>query len=321
MNRFTSFCLFLAAIPLSAQVSGNYQYNQQQSAQSASRNPATNPVIVNNNEILIEVHGLMNILADNYVAVFNILQVAETPDNADQLMNNRIAQFKQELKKTGLDTGEITVDMLSFVPNYDIQTEKKLFSKTYNEVPAGFELQKNVSVRYRHSAQLDAIVTAAAAAEIYDLVKVDYFIPNVQKSLDTLRTKCLAEIKAKTKAYEAIGFKLDTLKKTMADQFTTVYPQTRYSGYQAFSRPSLNAARKKSGGQSNLNEAPKTTSRFYNPLSYEQYDLVVNPVVTEPVVQLSYSVSVKYFLKEEEKPKNVYYLITPGGDIRPFNPK
>ena len=115
MKRLIPFALLLAYAPLFAQVSGNYQYNQQQSAQSLNRTP-TDAVIVSNNEILIEVNGLMNILADNYVAVFNIQQVAETPDNADQLMNNRIAQFKQELQKTGLNADAISVDMLSFVP-------------------------------------------------------------------------------------------------------------------------------------------------------------------------------------------------------------
>lgn len=298
---------------------GNYQYKSRHLLQP-DRNPASNAIIQNNNEITIEVNGLLNSVADNYVAIFNLVQVAETIESTDRFMSNRIAAFKQKLKDCGIDTSQITIDMLSFVPKYDIQTENRLFSKTYNEIPAGFELQKNVSVRYRKSSKLDDIVSAAANSEIYDLVKVDYFISNGQKSLDSLRQKCLQEIKMKAKTFEIAGFKLDTLKKVISDNFITIYPQTKYYSYQAFSRPSLNAARKKTAAPV-LNEISKTTSRFYNQVDYDQYDIVINPLVTEPVVQLSYTVVVKYFLKQDEKQNNIYYILTPSGEIKQFNPR
>lgn len=260
----------------------------------------------------------MNIVADNYVATFNLVQVGETADNTDALMNTRINSFKQELKRAGIDTNSIKVDMISFVPKYEIQTENKIFSKNYNEVPVGFEMQKNITVLYKKAAKLDDIVTAAAKSEIYDLVKVDYFIPSIQKSLDSLKTKCLQEVKSKVKSYEIIGFRLDTLKKVMADNYMTTYPQTRYFSYQANCHPSLNAVRKKQGV---VNEADKPVSRFYSPQEYDKYDLVINPVVTEPVVQLSYTVKVKYFLQSEKQPKNNYYILSPSGEMRQFNPK
>ncbi|MBC7865230.1 MAG: SIMPL domain-containing protein [Bacteroidia bacterium] len=191
-------------------------------------NSPGNAVVTNNEEISITVNGLMNLVADNYVAIFSIVQVAETIEKADTLMNNRIGTFKQKLRKAGIDVSEIKTDMISFVPKYDIETEQKLFSKVYNEIPAGFELQKNVSVRFKNSDKLDDIMSAAAGSEIFDLVKVDYFIPNIQRSLDSLRKRCLMEYKTKLKDYEMIGFKLDTLKKTFADNFATTYPPNRY---------------------------------------------------------------------------------------------
>jgi uncharacterized protein YggE len=308
--------LLLASITsVQGQVSGNYHYNNS-TAWGSDKSPASNATITNNNEVSLRVNGLMNMLADNYVAVFNLQQVGETAEAANDLMNARLSTFKQRLRNIGVDTSTINVDMLSFVPRYEIQTEKRLFSKTYNEVPAGFELQKNVSVRYRLAAKLDDIVTAAAAGEIYDLVKVDYFIPNTQKSLDSLRAVCLQALKAKVKSFESIGFRLDTQNKVMAENYNTIYPPNRYSTYQAFSRPSLSAATKRSGYQ----EAPKSNSSFYNPVSYDQYDLVINPIITDPVVQMSYSITVKYFMPQEEK-RNSYYLLTPGGDMRQINLK
>src|SRR6185503_14525713 len=104
-----------------------------------------------------QVNGLMNILADHYVAVFNIVQVGESMDSVDQIMNRRIANFQQKLKGIGIEPENVKIDLISFVPNYDIQVENRIFSKTYNEIPAGFEMQKNVSVLYKNSAKLDDI--------------------------------------------------------------------------------------------------------------------------------------------------------------------
>lgn len=309
---------------INAQVSGNYQYNNNQNFQNTVeyqntyRKPATNAEITNNNEVIIEVNGLSNVVADNYVAVFNLIQVAENIEVADQMMNNRINAFKQKLKEAGIDTLDVSIDMVSFVPKYDLQSENKLFSKSFNEIPSGFELQKNVSIHYKISSKLNDIVSVAANSEIYDLIKVDYFATNIKKSMDSLRTKCLFEIKAKVKNYEIVGFKLDTLKKTLSDNFTTIYPQSRYFSYQAFSRPSLNAAKRKS---SMVNEVTKSNSRFYNQVNYDNYDVIINPLIIEPVVQISYSVVVKYFLKQDEKPSNNYYIISPTGDLKQIFPK
>ena len=313
-------CLFLLTpAAILAQVSGNYQHSTQQSLQSAGRRPASSAMISNPNEITITVNGLANVVADSYVAWFNIIQVAETMESADQLMSARIAAFVDKCREARLDTSDIRVDLISFVPRFDVQTETRFFSKTYNEIPAGFELQKNVSIRYNQSNQLNYILSAAAASEIYDIIKVDYFVTDFQKHLDGLRQKCLQELKTKKKIYESMGFHLDTLKKAMTDNFNTVYPQTRYYTYQAFSRPSLAATKKKSAPA--LVEVPKTTSKFYSAVDYDLYDIVVNPVVTEPVVQISYSATVKYFLpREEGKSVPTYYIITPAGDVKPLAP-
>lgn len=315
----TLILISVGMLNLNAQVSGNYQYNNTPAVQSFDRTPASKAAIFNNNELDVTVNGLMNIVADNYVAVFNIVQVGGTADSTNQIMNRRILNFQKALSLLGIDASDIRTDMISFVPKYDIQTEDKVFSKTYNEVPAGYELQKNITVHYKSSAKLDDIVSAAANCEIYDLVKVDYFISNTQKAMDSLRIKCMLELKSKLKSYELIGFRFDTLKKDISDNFTTTYPQTRYYSYQAFSKPSLNSVKKKSSAV--VTEAPKITSRYYNHIDYDQYDLIINPVVTEPVVQLSYTVTVKYFIKPEAKLNNTYYILTPSGETKQFYPK
>jgi len=45
-----------------------------------------------------------------------------------------------------------------------------LFSKTYTEVPKGFEMQKNLHIKFNDENLLDDIMTFAANNEIYDFI-------------------------------------------------------------------------------------------------------------------------------------------------------
>jgi uncharacterized protein YggE len=298
---------------------GNNQYNNQQVLTYSAINPLDMPVVLNDNEIVITVNGLFNVIPDDFVATFNVVQAAETAEIADQLLNERIKKFRQKLRETGTDTNNFHVDMISFVPKYEVEAENKLFSKTYNEIPAGFELQKNINIHYKNSAKLDDLITAAASAEIYDLVKVNCSIKKTRNLIDSLRRQCLREIKVRSQSYEIAGIKLDTLKKTISENLNTIYPQTRYFAYQAFSRPSQHFGRKKPSPV--YNEIAKTTSRYYSQLDDGRYDLIINPLVSEPVIQVSCSIAVKYFLHTETKPADHYYLLTPSGEIKKFNLK
>ncbi|MBC8343657.1 MAG: SIMPL domain-containing protein, partial [Bacteroidetes bacterium] len=54
-----------------------------------------------------------------------------------------------------------------------------------------------------------------------------------------------------------------------------------------------------------------------NPVSYTDFDIVVNPEILEPVVQFTYSVNIKYIIKEKKEiPKNTYMILTPDGKIQ-----
>jgi len=296
---------------------GNWNYNTNKtstvyentsSAPLFSTQPPSKVKMPENDEIVVEVNGMMNITADSYVALFNLVQVGETMEDTDNIMQSRINAFKEKLNMLGIRENDVKSDLISFVPRYDIQTESKIFSKSYNEIPSGYEMQKNISVSFKEPALIDKILSSALQSEIYDIVKVDYFIDNLEQKRDSLRSKCFNEIKKKTAIYNTLGIKTDEMDKLVSDNFFTIYPQTRYASYQAFNRPSLNIARKKS-----INEVTKITSQYYRQHDSNEYDVIINPVITEPVIQLSYSVIVKYTSKTQSKN---YHLITPSGEIK-----
>jgi uncharacterized protein YggE len=271
---------------------------------------------VDDQQIQFSASGLFNMRADHYVAIFNVTQLGETAEKTDSLLSRRIEKFEREMKSTQMDSVRIVTDMITFVPHYDFKVVDKLFSKTYNEVPDGFELQKNIIVTYKKSNQLNQIITAAAAAEIYDLAKVDYFIDDVSKQYEKLRLKCLETLKEKIKSYEIIGVELEGAKRSVSEDFATMLPHNRYDQYTAVARPSIRGIKRASGSVDKISLADLTPTRYYHAIPYDQYDVVLNPVVSEPMIQLTYRINVKFILKETADVKTNVLFITPNGQLQ-----
>lgn len=310
-----------------AQVSGNSQYPGAQPKDLPGRSDGNHlylnnnstknfvgagepglPLLPDENEIVISVSGIYNALPDEYVATFSMIQAGESAELTDQVMNARIDAFRQGIRATGVKDADMYVDMISFIPKYQYELEQKIFSKTYNEVPSGFELQKNFSIRYKEPSALEKLISVAAKSEIYDLVKVDCFIHNLQPYKDSLKTQCNNEIREKMKRYKSLDVRLDTLKKTIAEKFDQIYPQNRYSHYIAFSRP-VPPTGKKTFLHTNENE--KAISQYYNGLNYNTFDIVINPTILEPPIQIVYRLTVRYFLSKDHNGPEAHYLITP----------
>ncbi len=276
---------------------------------TASGTPDFAAKIVAENMMIFEVSGLYNAQADAYTAIFNVVQVAEKAKETDDLMGQRLAKFVTALRGIGLSDSDIFTDMISFIPLYEYKEgEKRIFSPTtYVETPTGFELQKNVHIKFTKGPQLDQIVSLAAQCEIYDLVKVEYFVNDTEKIYNTLREKSIAHLKKKIVDLSQLGIKFDTIYHVVAENKTATYPAERYQKYQAFSSQSLEAAKK----QAVTTRVRKPISMFYNKLPYNDYDIVVNPSILEPAVQFSYNIKIEYIIKESQKVQKQYFYISP----------
>jgi uncharacterized protein YggE len=121
---------------------------------------------IQGNTLVLEGNAMMNVKADSYLAIFHITQLGQDAEEADSLMNARIKAFTERVRRHGVKEGDVFVDMLSVVPVYEIEGTRKRFSRTCQEVPPGFELLKNVHVRFRDARVLDKLMTAAARLEI-----------------------------------------------------------------------------------------------------------------------------------------------------------
>lgn len=315
---------------LQAQVMGNYaeqkkQSNEYQQIQSNAnvnaqyRSIPRSAKLQDDNSIEVTINTMSNQRASSYMAIFTILQVGKTADETNTALNSRLNSFMSELRGLGIPAEDVYVDMVNFLPKYEFDASKKIFSKkTLTEIPKGFELQKNVHIRYAKPAVLDQIVSAAAKQEIYDIVKVDYFVKNQQQVYQELRTLSFEYLDKIKESYAKMGIHLDSAYTITAENAWVAYPANRYESYQAFSTQSLDASEK---NNSVVQPADKPTLRFYNAVAANDYDIVVNPEILEPAVQFSYNLAVR-FKMPEAKPKvkvelkKEFVLVTPTGEVK-----
>lgn len=324
--------LLLASLSLSAQIKGNATISRQNVIQAKSLGNAPiydtsvtsfrNHTLHPNAQITIDVKALSNVTADSYTAVFNMVQIGETSEEANRLMQERVLKVKTELGAKGILEKDIVVDVISFVPVYETIVEKKLFSTKYNEVPVGFEIQQNLHIKFTKVNQFETLLSACSNNEIYNLVKVDYFIDNVQAIYKALRTEILKVLKEKQQFYADMGFNLTDYKPIIADVEYCHFPKEFYKNYQAFNSISIEAIQKKKG----VINAKKQTSYYYDPLDFSHYDIVINPAIVEPVIQMGMEIKLVYterpkedkeknIAKGKEAIKNKYFIISTDGAI------
>lgn len=336
----TILLLLLCCISLSAQHKGNYKQITQEisrqniltSGNAQIYNPTVqqqiHKVLHPSNVLTIDVKALQNASATTYTAIFNVSQMGLTAESTNQLMKTRINDIKNRLNSIGVIQKDIAIDVISFIPIYEVEVTKKLFSKTYTEVPKGFELQQNIHIHFTKTHQFESILEACAQSEVYNLVKVDYFIENIQDVYKNLQTQLLKLIEDKKAYYKVLGFDMSQYSVAIADDKYCYFPKDFYQSYQAYNSISIEALDKSKG----VTTAQKQTSYYYQPLTYENYDVVINPSILEPVLQIGMHIKlvftplpkeVKQVPVTKTKIDHKYYVISPNGtiDVKELNTK
>jgi uncharacterized protein YggE len=304
---------------------GNINYEKNANYNNNSYNP--NPPKVNTflptatfideRNVVLEVNALSNQMASSFVVIFNIKQLGQTAEEADKLFNDRYEAFVSNIVATGIRREDVYLDMVSFVPVYEFEEEKKLFSKkTYNEIPKGFEIQQNVHIKYKDSRLLGKLVSAAAKSEIYDIVKVDYFIENTEEVYHDLRKRAVEFINKEIVQFEVLGVELDAAYRIATEEERSSYPIDRYSSYMAFSSQSLDGTTK-----GRVNNADKAVTMYYDKIPYDEFEIIVNPSILEPAVQFMYNLKVRFRLKQPEptievKREKEFVWLSPTGELR-----
>lgn len=272
------------------------------------------------NEVIININVLYNAKPTGYMAIFHINQAGKKISDLDTMVSRRVNKFMDMAKTLGIGRENFYTDMIALVPIFEQ-------SKRNTTKPKGFELQKNLHVKYTEPSQLDKLFSIAAQCEIYDLIKVEYLYGESEKAGAEMHTKALQLLKNKTDYYSKLGVKLDTAYKTIYESGSVTFPIDKYTQYTPLSVSSLDDEDKPSSSEDLMKTAQGIIQHrtvFYNPTDCSGFDAVMNPNPLEPPVQFTYSLQVRYKMaqpvvvkteKTVEKQHEIL-IVTPGGEVK-----
>lgn len=142
------------------------------------------------------------------------------------------------------------------------------------------------------------MVLAAAAQHIYDLVKVDYEVSDINKVYSQLFQAALEVINQKKGMYvAATNMKLQPVSQVYGEDFSSYYPSQLYKAYTAEESSEVY------GSYSNYTrkDLNKSATYYYDRASYSGFDKVLNPTVTEPAVEFVLSLQLKFQIEKAGK--------------------
>lgn len=278
-----------------AQASGNIGYSEASGNRRAEQNELskrnTNNTPPSATSMFVEASVLMNVLADEYVATFGMAEECVTVPECNQKMDATVAQFTAALKGLGIQANEVYVDFAAQNKIYAYQIEGNIA----RERLVGFELKKNISVHYRDKALLDRLVIAASASKIFDLIKVDYIVRDTAAVQNRLMEEAARIAKQKVARYERLmGIKLLPTAQIYAEKPSIYFPTEMYDSYTAFESENITPDYYSDRQRYTVQRARKSRTFFFNPIKGANFDLVINPVVIEPVVQFTLYLKLKY---------------------------
>lgn len=286
-----------------AQASGNIGYSQGGGNARARQNERNKRVLTKEDApqtatgMFIEASVLMNVKADEHVAVFGLAQECVTVPECNQKMDATVSQFSAGLRRLGIANGDIFVDFAAQNKIYDFQLEGGLAKERL----AGFELKKNITVRYQDKLLLDKLLVTAAQSKIFDLIKVDYVVRDTDSVHNRLAEEAARIIKQKMARHEKLlDIKLQSPAQVFAERYSAYFPTEMYDSYTAYESENVSQTYDRQERYT-IQRARKSRTFFFNALNADGFDAVINPVVIEPVVQFTLYLRVNYEVEQRRK--------------------
>src|SRR4029078_4367962 len=137
----------------------------------------------------------------------------------------------------------------------------------------------------------DQIVIAASTHEIFDMVKVDYIVTDLQAVYAKLFEAAVKVIEQKKTLYvTATHSKFSADAEMYGEKMYSYYPPQLYKSYKAYESSDVY-------GHYNdyvVKDLRKPTTFYYDAINYSGFDFVLNPAVTEPAVEFALNLQMKF---------------------------
>lgn len=292
----------VSAVTGFAQASGNIGYSQSGGNARAEQIEKNKRALTKEEmppsatSMFIDASILMNVKADEFVAVFGISQECATVAECNQKIDATIGEFSSKLKSLGVGRDDYYVDFAAQNKIYGFSVTGSIAKENL----VGFELKKNISIHYKDEMLLDKLVIAASEAKIFDLIKVDYIVKDASPVQNRLNEEAARIIKQKVARNEKLlGIKLLPPAQVYAEKPSVYFPTEMYDSYTAYESEDIGSDYYRD--KYTVQRARKSRTFFFNALNADGFDLVVNPIVIEPVVQYTLYVKVKFEIDQPQK--------------------
>ncbi|MGB1294513.1 MAG: SIMPL domain-containing protein [Flavobacteriales bacterium] len=319
MKTLSLIALFIISISASSQIGVGTAVVYGNGILETDQKSKLDQIIVNrslNNNISFSVKGIANVKPDYYKAIFEISQVGKTVESVNKKLSDRLNHVLKEVES--MQGIKHHLDMISLVPRYNIDREKKIFSKdSYNEIPEGFELKKNIHFKFSNPEDIHKLVSILANKEIYNLIKVSAHSNQITATKNKLIKEVQACLTTKLENYSTLkGENITSYKRQISDGLKIFTPLENYKTYEASSQAVLNA----DISMSRYKNAQKSRTSFFNALSEDEFDVVLTSEYLIPPIQVVYQVNLNLYKEQKPKaqPKNKYFVIGENGDVKPF---
>lgn len=303
--------IMIAASGLFAQGAGNWAYQSKSGTSYKATDKYTEYDLTGNSQtnqyyqptyynvsndtiVYLNVKALMNVKADTYIMILGLSQISESLETCFDLTDQRIAAF---LTEAGISEDNVYIDFISQTPIFAREKEKKIFSKKFVEVPKGFEIKKNIHIRYTDRKMGDKYLKLAAKNEIYDIIRTDYIVNNHKAIYDTLRTECVNLLNKYLSDFAKMGFTFEAEYKSLEESNSCTYPLSCYSPFSSY-MPSNYLPLVGNATDVTLVNPNENINVFYNKLPYNDYDIIINADMVEPSIQFSQYIKLKIVLKK-----------------------
>jgi uncharacterized protein YggE len=270
------------------QESGNRNYNRNSDPNGQRKSPSTGIISGSNGEMYIDAYVLFNAPPEEFVAVFGVAQEAPTGVESNQKVNALIEQFLSAAERLGVTRSNVFVD---FITQNRVYNYTKEGEGIIRETLTGFETKKNIAVRYKDRSLLEKLITAAAQASIFDLIKVDYIVNDTSKIRTRLFDEAVRTIKQKEENYTrslGMAIRRNTL---VQETYDAHYPAELYQTYTAYESGAVDTYYNQN---TRVIRERKSSTSYLEPLDRSVFDTVLTPTGIEPMVQFTLYMKVQY---------------------------
>ena len=277
-----------------AQEAGNAYNRRSQYSRNRSYSSSfdVQRVVIDDSVMLVTARVLKYVEADEYVAVFGLAAEAATVTECNTKIDQQIQRFVKGLQQLGVKKSDYYVDVVTQNPVYGFDYNAS--NKVATEKREGFELKKNIAIRYKNRTMLGKFMKLAAANNIFDLIKVD-FLKNDQATIyEALWNEARKIIERKKNNYlKNTRVKLASRSMVAFEKFGAYQPIDMYRSYKAAQTSSVKryGYSRRDYTQINLR---KLKTVYYDPPNASYYDKVLDKNPIKPMLQYDLQVQMRY---------------------------